>query len=60
MGEVALCNSNRLGVWAVLTINDIRSSKVELVNNELQLETADPKTNMILRLTFPNAIFDAI
>ena len=60
MGEVALCNSNRPDVWAVLKIKDIHSSKVELVNNELQLETADPKTNMTLRLTFPNAILDAI
>ena len=60
MTEVAVCNTNRPGVWGCVKVGDIRGKKTELVNGEHQLQTEDPKTHMTRRLTFPESIWLAI
>ena len=60
MTEVALCNTNRPGIWERVRIADLSGPKTEEVEGEKQLETEDPKTKLTLRLTFPDSIWKAI
>ena len=60
MTEVALCNTNRPGIWEWVRIANLSGQKTKEVGGENQLEAEDPKTKLMIRLTFPDSIWKAI
>ena len=60
MTEVAMCNSNRSGIWEFINVSHITDEKTKMVNGEKQLQMPDLKTNKTLHLTFPENIYNAM
>ena len=55
-----MCNVNGQEYGPSFESNRLKDKKMQIVNNEHQLQTVDPKTNLTLILTFQKSVWDAV